>query len=130
LPKKDGSTEFPIFDYEMQLVNALDSFNDVFVKKARGLGITEILLRYMAWLCVKNSTYINCRFHIVTGPRIDLAEEETDRIRLLFQNCKSGSIALKQIGPIIYLNNVTISDKSQVCPFLSVFCRYTLRLTL
>jgi hypothetical protein len=62
----------------------------------------------MAWLAVKDSTYNNCRFHIVTGPRIDLAEEEIGRIRLLFQNCKSGSIALKQIGPIIYLNNVTI----------------------
>jgi hypothetical protein len=52
LPKKDGK-ELRIFDYEQQLVNALDSNNDVFVKKARGLGITEILLRYMFWLCVK-----------------------------------------------------------------------------
>ena len=68
LPKKDNK-ELRIFDYEQQLVNALDSSNDVFVKKARGLGITEILLRYMSWLCVKDSTYKNCRFDIVTGPR-------------------------------------------------------------
>jgi hypothetical protein len=87
----------------MELTKALDSFNDVFLKKARGLGITEILSRYMSWLAIKDSTYNNCRFHIVTGPRIDLAV-----IRLLFQNCKAGSITLKHIGPITYLNNVTI----------------------
>ena len=85
LPKKDGIDK-PIFDYEMQLVNALDNNKSVFVKKARGLGITEILLRYMSWLAVFDSTYHNCRFHIVTGPRINLAEELIDRIRLLFQS--------------------------------------------
>jgi hypothetical protein len=35
---KDGIIEKRIFDYEQQLVNALDSFDDVFVKKARGLA--------------------------------------------------------------------------------------------
>ncbi len=110
LPKKDGIDK-PIFDYEMQLVNALakPTLNkSIFVKKARGLGITEILLRYMSWLAVFDSTYHNCRFHIVTGPRINLAEELTDRIRLLFQNCKAGAIEVKQVGPIVYVNNVTI----------------------
>jgi hypothetical protein len=90
LPTKDG-IEKPIFDYEMQLVNALDN-KSVFVKKARGLGITEILLRYMAYLAVRNNDYFGCRFHIVTGPRIQLAEDLTDRIRLLFQNCVTGPI--------------------------------------
>ena len=47
LPKKDG-IEKPIFDYEMQLVECLDNYKSVFVKKARGLEITEILLRYGA----------------------------------------------------------------------------------
>lgn len=40
-------------DYEMQLVNALDNDKSVFVKKARGLGITELILMYMAYLAVK-----------------------------------------------------------------------------
>ena len=62
----------------------------------------------MSWLAVFDSTYHNCRFHIVTGPRINLAEELTDRIRLLFQNCKAGAIEVKQVGPIVYVNNVTI----------------------
>ena len=97
LPKKDGIDK-PIFDYEMQLVNVLENNKSIFVKKARGLGITEILLRYMSRLAVFDSTYHNCRFHIVTGPRIKLAEELTDRIRLLFQNCKTRAIEVKQVS--------------------------------
>src|SRR5437016_14541770 len=106
LPKKDGIDK-PIFDYEMQLVNALDNNKSIFVKKARGLGITEILLRYMSWLAVFDSRYHNCRFHIVTGTRINLAEELVDRIHGLFMNSKL-NIDCKTVGPIIYVNNVTI----------------------
>ena len=93
----------------MQLVNALDNHKSVFVKKSRGLGITEVLLRYMAWLATRNNDYNNCRFHVVTGPRINLAEELIDRIHGLFLNSKSGGeINCKQVGPIIYVNGVTI----------------------
>jgi hypothetical protein len=103
LPKKDG-IEKPIFDYEMQLVNALDSSKNIFIKKARGLGITELLLRYMAYLAVRNNDYNGCRYHIVTGPRINLAENLIDRLHDLFIS-KVG-IDCKQVGPIIYINNV------------------------
>jgi hypothetical protein len=61
----------------------------------------------MAWLCVKDDTYNGARFHIVTGPRINLAEELIDRIHGLFMNSKLG-IDCKQVGPIIYVNGVVI----------------------
>jgi hypothetical protein len=105
LPTKDG-IEKPIFDYEMQLGNALDNNKNIFIKKSRGLGITEILLRYMSWLAVRNNDYSGCRFHIVTGPRINLAENLIDRLHGLFMN-KLG-IDCKQVGPIIYVNNTII----------------------
>jgi hypothetical protein len=54
----------------------------------------------------KKSDSCFCRFHIVTGPRINLAEELIDRIHNLFMN-KLG-INCKTVGPIIYVNNVTI----------------------
>ena len=38
LPKKDG-IEHKIYDYEMQLANALDNNKSVFVKKAVALGL-------------------------------------------------------------------------------------------
>ena len=105
LPTKDG-IEHKIYDYEMELVNALDNNKNIFIKKARGLGITEILLRYMAYLAVRNNDCFGCRFHIVTGPRINLAEDLIDRLHGLFMN-KLG-IDCKQVGPIIYVNNTTI----------------------
>jgi hypothetical protein len=109
LPRKDN-VEKPIFDYEQDVIKTLDSYDDIWIKKARGLGITEILLRYMSWLAVRNSDYTSKRFHIVTGPRIDLAEELINRIRLLFPESKTSCppIELKTAGPILYLNNVTI----------------------
>jgi hypothetical protein len=63
----------------------------------------------MSWLAVRNSNYSGKRFHIVTGPRIDLAEELINRIRLLFaESMVNPPIELKTAGPILYLNNTTI----------------------
>jgi hypothetical protein len=61
----------------------------------------------MAWLCVYDETYQNTRMHIITGPRVNLAEELIDRLHNLFLNSKL-EINCKQAGPIIYINNVTI----------------------
>jgi late competence protein required for DNA uptake (superfamily II DNA/RNA helicase) len=90
----------------MQLVSALDNNKNIFIKKARGLGITEILLRHMAYLAVRNDDYNNCRFHIVTGPRINLAEDLIDRLHHLFMD--KLRIDCKQVGPIIYVKDTTI----------------------
>jgi hypothetical protein len=105
LPRKDGVVK-PIFDYEMNLFDALQKHDDIWIKKARGLGITEILLRYMSWLAVvRNSDYSGKRFHIVTGPRIDLAEELINRIRLLFAESRVNPIQLHQTGVQIIIHS-------------------------
>jgi hypothetical protein len=60
LPTKDG-IEKAMFDYEKILYDALldnhDSihvfkYKHVWVKKAAGLGISEFMLWFMAWLCL------------------------------------------------------------------------------
>ena len=85
LPKKDG-IEKPIFDYETDLVKNLEEYRSVWIKKSRGLGVTEIILRYISWLCTRNNDdYKGKRIHIVTGPRINLAEDLIDRIHNLFE---------------------------------------------
>lgn len=105
LPLKDG-VQKPIFDYEMDVFNQLQQYQDIFIKKARGLGVTELLLRFMIWLCVRDNTYRNTRFHIVTGPRINLAEDLIDRIYNML--IAKQNIICPRSGPIIYVNNVTI----------------------
>jgi hypothetical protein len=97
LPRKDG-VEIPMYDYEKLLYNALllpgylNSFpypkthpehpynvmhpfkeKHLWIKKATGLGVTEFMLRFMAWLCLRNDDYQNSQMCIVTGPNQDIA---------------------------------------------------------
>jgi late competence protein required for DNA uptake (superfamily II DNA/RNA helicase) len=95
LPQKDG-VEFPLFDYEKLLFDALmstdGSFKDkhLWVKKATGLGVTEFMLRIMAWLCTRtNNAYSQTRnvqqMCIVTGPNIDIAIKLIKRMKNIFE---------------------------------------------
>jgi hypothetical protein len=84
LPKKDN-IEKPMFDYEKLLYDSLlipditNSLKHTFkhkhlwVKKATGLGVTEFLLRFMAWLCLCNNDYRNSQMCIITDPNQDIA---------------------------------------------------------
>ena len=62
LRQKDKK-KFPLFDYEKILYDSLltneESFKDkhLWVKKATGLGVTEFMLRIMAWLCTRDDTF-------------------------------------------------------------------------
>jgi hypothetical protein len=61
----------PLFDYEKIIYDNLISLNSYFtdkhlwVKKATGLGVTEFMLRLMAWLCTSGISYRNCQTCIV-----------------------------------------------------------------
>jgi hypothetical protein len=68
LPKKNGQ-EYPLFDYEQLVYNTLQNHKHVWIKKATGLGITEFMLRYMAWLCLRDKTLEGSQMSIVTGPQ-------------------------------------------------------------
>jgi hypothetical protein len=110
LPEKNGQA-FPLFDYEQMLFNVLQEHKHVWIKKATGLGVTEFMLRYMAWLCLATpkkgkelsytsadritekgpklaDAYANLKgsqMCIVTGPRIELAITLIDRMKGLFR---------------------------------------------
>jgi hypothetical protein len=98
LPVKDNK-EYPLFDYEKLLYDSLlnvdGSCKDkhLWVKKATGLGVTEFMLRIMAWLCT-TSINNNDAFHqarnsqqmcIVTGPNIDIAIKLIKRMKNIFE---------------------------------------------
>ncbi len=98
LPQKDGK-EYPLFDYEKILYNTLlfqqinnhlnHKFKDkhLWVKKATGLGITEFMLRLMAWLCTStdNGKFKNSQMCIVTGPNIEMATKLIRRMKGIFE---------------------------------------------
>ena len=80
--------EKPIFDYEKIIFDVLKDHKYLWIKKATGLGITEFMLRYMAWLCLRDDKIRNSHMCIVTGPRIDLAVYLIERMKGLFQQKK------------------------------------------
>jgi hypothetical protein len=98
----------PLFDYEKILYDALmhravtnpiyppsegvgissnDSFKDkhLWIIKATGLGITEFMLRFMAWLCVYDNSYRNSQMVIVIGPNQDIAIKLIKRLKGIFE---------------------------------------------
>ena len=83
LPQKNGKS-YPLFDYEKLVFDTLQNHKHVWIKKATGLGITEFMLRYVAWLCFSRSQIASSQMCIVTGPRIELAITLIDRIKRFF----------------------------------------------
>jgi hypothetical protein len=77
LPQKDGNGK-PLYDYEKIIFDCLVTCDDnitsygnkhLWIKKATGLGISEFMLRFMAWLCLKDNALSGSQMCIVTGPR-------------------------------------------------------------
>ena len=86
LPQKDG-VDKPLYDYEKIVFDSLvthDGNKHLWIKKATGLGISEFMLRFMAWLCLKDNALSGSQMCIVTGPRIDLAIALIDKMKGLF----------------------------------------------
>jgi late competence protein required for DNA uptake (superfamily II DNA/RNA helicase) len=111
LPQKDGQDK-PLYDYEQIIYDTLQEHKDkhVWIKKATGLGVSEFMLRYMAWLCLKDNALSGSHMCIVTGPRIDLAIALIDRMKKLFANSKGISAAAEfdTKETVIELNRVKI----------------------
>lgn len=84
-----------MFDYEMKLfdvlfqelqsIKAYFKHKYLWVKKATGLGITEFMLRLMAWLCLRNNDFRNSQMCIVTRPNIDIAIKLIKRFKGIFE---------------------------------------------
>jgi hypothetical protein len=96
----------PLFDYEQMLYDELQSHKHIWIKKATGLGITEFMLRYMAWLCFKDDSLAGSQMCIITGPREDLAIGLIRRIKGLFGKSKLLQFDTKET--VIELNGVHI----------------------
>ena len=77
----------------------------VWIKKATGLGVTEFMLRVMAWLCLRNDEYRNSQMVIVVGPNWDLAVKMIKRLKALFE---SHNIYFTSKESIIELNGCSI----------------------
>ena len=109
LPQKDGNDK-PLYEYEQIIYDSLVTRNSnkhLWIKKATGLGISEFMIRFMAWLCLKDNALSGSQMCIVTGPRIDLAIALIDRMKKLFSSNK-GLTVFDTKETVLELNGVKI----------------------
>lgn len=83
LPVKN-ERDLPIFDYELEIIDILKIKKMLWVKKATGLGITELILRWIIFQALTNPQLKNSQVCIVTAPRLELAISLIDRINKIF----------------------------------------------
>jgi hypothetical protein len=84
LPKKNGK-EYPIFDWQEQIFNALEKYPNLAITKSRGIGISSILIRYLAWKIMFNDDLEGKSIFIISGTREQHAEYLKKRMKQLFE---------------------------------------------
>ena len=113
LPIKNNK-EFALFDYEKLLFDTLmvnqGTFKDkhLYCLKSTGLGISEFMLRLMAWLAVRNDDYKNSQMVIITGPNLDLSIKLMKRLKAIFEP-KLG-IIFQNKETVLELNGCTLES--------------------
>jgi len=99
-----------MFDYEKQIYDLLmkkngdDKDKHIWILKAAGLGITELILRIICWLATRNDDLKGSQVCIVTGPRIDLATTLIERIKKIFPE----HVTFDSKSTVVILNDVVI----------------------
>jgi late competence protein required for DNA uptake (superfamily II DNA/RNA helicase) len=66
------------------------------------------MLRFMAWLCLKDNELAGSQMCIVTGPRIDLAIALIDRMKKIFSGTGKYPTRFETKETVTELNGVKI----------------------
>jgi hypothetical protein len=84
LPLKNGR-EYPIFDYELDVIDKIENHRNIFIKKASGIGATELILRYLTWKILVNEELEYKSIFIVSGTFVHHANELKIRMENLLE---------------------------------------------
>jgi hypothetical protein len=85
LPVKNGR-EHPIYDYELDVISKIENHRNIWIKKASGIGMTELILRYLTWKILVDNTLEYKSVFIVSGTFFHHANELKIRMQNLFRN--------------------------------------------
>jgi hypothetical protein len=47
--------QYPIFDYQKLIFDAIENNQNIWIKKARGIGVTTFIIRYLTWKILHSS---------------------------------------------------------------------------
>jgi hypothetical protein len=85
LPVKNDK-QFPIFDYQQLIYNAIENNQNIWIKKARGIGVTTFIIRYLTWKILHSSELDNKTIFIISGTREEFANYIKEKMQQLFEN--------------------------------------------
>ena len=66
LPRKDG-VSYPLFRFQKIIFDILEQNPHVWIKKARGLGLTTFILRYLTWKILFSSELDHKSMYVISG---------------------------------------------------------------
>jgi hypothetical protein len=104
-PQKEGH-DMPVLPYQKIFYDSLQNHKHIWCLKSRGIGVTTFLLRYIVWCCLGNIFPNNSRVCIITGPRLDLAEDLIARFKGLFSDLLS--LNDRTQSTVAFLNGVKV----------------------
>jgi hypothetical protein len=75
---------FPIFDYEELVFNTIEQNQNIWIKKARGIGVTTFLIRYLVWKMLHSNELDGKSIFIISGTREEFANYVKKKMEDLF----------------------------------------------
>lgn len=83
LPVKNGK-DHRIYDYELDIIDKIESNRNIWIKKSRGIGITELIIRYLSYKIVSSNELDYKKIMIVSGTMLKHANDVKERMQSLF----------------------------------------------
>lgn len=84
LPSKNG-IPYPLFDFQAIIFDTVERNQNVWIKKARGIGLTTFILRYLAWKILSSSELDYKSIYIVSGNPDKSNEKVDSMLKKLFE---------------------------------------------
>jgi hypothetical protein len=83
LPQKSGR-EFPLFDYQKLIFDCIEQNRNIWIKKARGIGVTTFFIRYLVWKILSTNELDGKSIFIISGTREEFANYVKKKMEDLF----------------------------------------------
>ena len=83
LPVKNNQ-EYPIFDYEKLIYDAIEQNQNIWIKKSRGIGVTTFVIRYLVWKILYSNDLDGKSIFIISGTREEFANYIKTKMQDLF----------------------------------------------
>lgn len=83
-PQKNG-IDFPIFDYQKLICDAIEQNMNVWILKARGIGLTTFIIYYLTWKILTSHELDHESIFIVSGTREAHANYIKEKMAKLFE---------------------------------------------